>query len=45
MAASTSWRGGGRFNFMYAEAFDLFRFVLAVSEHAPDIFYSKQAAT
>jgi hypothetical protein len=31
-----------RFNFMYAEAADLLRFVAGVSERSPNIFYAKQ---
>ena len=35
----------GRFNFMYADAFDLFRFVAGASERRPNIFYAKQPRT
>jgi hypothetical protein len=35
----------GRFNFMYADAIDLFRFVVGASQRASNVLYSKQPPT
>jgi hypothetical protein len=35
----------GRFNFMYADAIDLFRFVVEASQRASNVLYSKQPPT